>query len=391
MNILILNWPSGENDPFSLFNAHLQRKLQDYGCQVDIITLDQTFGTELPKFIRKRVDLALTWQGLGSGASLGDSGQNLWEKLEIPLVSLHGDHPSHMPDNHIVDNRFVKHVYTTPSFCRYSNKYFARLYPALFWIVPSFFSAHEGHCREGDYFVLPKNLDNTAAIINGWKNSLPSKVSEFLVDAAYAIIDEYKAGDRIDHHQIIDSLLTDSLFAEIKTALATTDAVPLFHRLHGTLDKIYRNAVSELVIKELWDFPLVVNGRGWDEFNKNQSPRHIYNSVGTASNGDRQFYSTYGIIDVMPCRDSMHDRTFRAISHGGGFLSNCQAEYLDDLGHEFGALFYTGKPGELAELAESVVRNPEHHRELCVEFGRAFVAQWSFYSFYMSLSFMAKH
>jgi hypothetical protein len=389
LNVLIVNWPDGENDPFTFFNINLKRKLQEYGCRVDIVNIDSTFGDELPKFAQKSIDFALTWQGVGANAQFTGSGQNAWEQMEIPLICLHGDHPSHMPANHSANNRFVKDIYLAPSFCRYSNKYFVRNTSALFFCVPNFFPAQPAHSREGNFFVFPKNLDSPEYLINGWRQRFPPVLSEFLANTAYAIIEEYKRGDCFDHHQIIDNLLTDDLFAKIRSELKMNDVMALFHHLHSMLDHIYRNAVAESVIEELRDIPLVVNGRGWDTLGKNRSSKHVFNSFGRASDGDSQFYSNYGIVDVTPGRDSMHDRTFRAISHNGGFLSNSRAEYLSDLGVDLNDIFYDGKKGRLRELAEAVVANPSKHRDRCAEFGKAFSRQWSFPAFYTFLNLQA--
>jgi hypothetical protein len=384
MRILLLNWAGGENDPFTFFFNHLAKQFSDVGCITHTVNLGDNLGKEIIEVMGKGVDIAICSQGIGSGITMPPSNQNIWEMFRIPLISLHGDHPSHNPVNHSVDNGFVKHVYLAPGFNHYSDLYFHRSFPSCFAYMPVFFKKSLINDFSGDYFVFPKNLDDVTETIDSWRKKFPANIFNLLFESATEIIRECGAGDKENHHITIDRVLARHGF-EIKVA----DDMTLFHTLHALLDKIYRNHVAETVVNELKDFPLVIYGRGWDRFQKNKSPFHEFRQFTKLVDGESQYASNLGIIDVTPIRDSLHDRTLRAISHGSGFLSNSQIDFEELFSRDFKEIFYTCEPGSLQARAERVLQNPKRHRESCIEFGRMYAQHFSFYNFYQFICSLA--
>jgi hypothetical protein len=380
VKILLLNWAGGENDPFTFFFEHLAEQFSDVGCTTHTVNLANGSWKEVIGVLEQRIDLAICFQGVGSSISIPPSNQNIWEMFRIPLISLHGDHPSHNPANHSVDNGFVKHIYLSPSLNHYSDRYFHRRFPSFFLRPPVIFKQSLINDFSGDYFVFPKNLDDVKETIDSWKTKYPPNVASLLTETASEIIRECDIGGKEDHHVTIDRVLERHGF-EAKTA----DDMALFHSIHGLLDKIYRNHVAETVVNELKDFPLVIYGRGWDKFQKNRPSSHEFRQFTKLSDGESQYASNFGVIDVAANRDRLHDRTLRAISHGSGFLNNSQVDFGEMFGQSFDGLFYTCEPGSLQDRAERVLQNPKLHREACIEFGRLYAQHFGFYNFYQFL------
>ena len=255
-----------ENNPFEFFNDELKFQFNALGCIISTLDFDDNFANNIINYAH--IDLAISWQGVASNICAND-GFNIWEKIKVPLVCLHGDHPCHKPANHSADSVFIHHIYTAPSFARYSNTYFKRTRPAIFLMLPNFFREKKDRLTpNGDYFVLPKNLDSVSETLTKWDASLRPSTSKFLIEAAQVIMDEYDNNAFTDHHVTVDALLSNEVFDRLKSENNVTDELALFHDLHKSLDKIYRNYASEKVIQDLSDFPVKVVGRGWNKYKK---------------------------------------------------------------------------------------------------------------------------
>jgi hypothetical protein len=386
MRVLLVNWTEGENNPFDFFNAHLKREFESLGCIVSIIQFDSNFISTINGVLHQKFDLAITWQGLGSNI-ITDDGVNLWEKIQIPLVCLHGDHPCHMPLNHSADNIYIHHIYGVPSFAKYSNTYFKRSKPAIFYMLPNFFRyKNTGLVREGDFFVFPKNLDPVPETLDKWLKTFNTVTSTFLIEAAQSIMCDYDANINKDHHLKINELLTNDTFDRIKVSNNISDEVALFHYLHALLDKIYRNYASEQIVKALTNHPLRIVGRGWDSFKQKQGVRHQFYEINSAADGDWQFYSNYGIIDIAPAVDSLHDRFFRALAHQGGVISNSLISNTSLLGGEFTSIFYRMNAENLTNLADQIIKRPEAHLEQSQKLSEQYNQKYNFFEFYTFLT-----
>ena len=173
MNLILVNWSQGENDPFTYFNKGLKEKFEEQGCNVFIVEFNNDIAANIKRIQNHiPINLAITHQGIGSSTKLNNPNVNIWEYFNIKLVALHSDHPSHAPSNHMEDSKFVVHAYSNPAFTKYSNKHTTRKYPAITIPVPSFFRRLNDAVetkRRGKYFVFPKNLDDTKASLNKWK------------------------------------------------------------------------------------------------------------------------------------------------------------------------------------------------------------------------------
>lgn len=387
MNIILLNWKNGENDPFSFFNDQLQKTLIDFGCDVDIIELNESFAENLKRIqLSKRIDIAITHQGLGSSYQLPSSQNSIWQDLKIKLICLHGDHPCHAPHNHNNDSKYIIHTYGVPEFCTYSNKFFQRQHPALYLPQPQYFKFNEFPLEKGgDFFVLPKNFDDPESTFLNWTKTFPKFIADFLIGTSEEIKINFNHGDLCDHHEIINNNLTPELFQKIFDLSKYSHEIDLFHYLHALLDKSYRNSVTDFVMNELQEFPLKVNGRGWDRFIKKQNKNHEFNNFTSLKSGNEQFSSNFGIVDVTSHRNMLHDRTMRAISLNGSFMSNSKILFQDCKGLCFNEIFYSGHKDDLSNKAQAIVDNPNYHWERCKELSKEISNAYKFENFHKFL------
>ena len=379
MNIVLLNWQFGENDPFSYINSELKLRLEAHGCNVTIISTNGELAQNL--FLldyHKKIDVVIAHQGIGSNTRLASNGKLIWDELNISLICLHSDHPSHAPQNHLADSVYVFHTYCIEDFAIYSNATFDKINPSIFLPPPSFYGPRlNPNPKCGDYFIFPKNLDSIEDTFLSWRSTLPRIFYLTLREASAAIIENYIHGSPLDHSEVLRKSIPNKSIELIIESSTNMNLDKVWHYLHQQTDKIYRNAASELVLKDLADIPLHINGRGWERFSSKASKHHKFSTFNLASGGDYQFDSLFGIIDVVPHKNFLHDRTLRALANRGGFLSN-SGIFLSTI---FKDLFYTGMGGDLRKKAELVMTNPLNHIDQCQIFHNALEASLPFEKF----------
>jgi hypothetical protein len=381
MNVVILNWGSGENDPFTYFSACLKQVFERMGRSAHVVTFSDRTLADLSAACTKGVDFVITWQGIGlqMGAQTPDA-PTLWDMLKVPLICYHGDHPAHAPGNHKAMSSWVRHVYASPGFSTFANRWIPRKRPATFFHTPVFFPDAVQGRFEGDYFVLPKNLDPLDAMLDTFRRAPQRRTGAFMLEAADAIMSEFRNGNTRNHHDLVEAMLTDDVLASLCNELDNTPLTVRLH-LHALLDKVHRNAVSEHILNELKEVPLKIYGRGWDRFRAQGNRQHEYLHFDAMSDNAFQFSSNYGILDVAPIHDTLHDRTYRAMANKAGFLMGANWQYETFLGGDYGALFFDGKRGALRERAERVMSAPDAHRAQVREFTRDYQRHFSYFNF----------
>lgn len=382
MSVVIVNWGNGENDPFTYFSARMKAIFEEMGQPARIISVNDRFFHELAAANEKGLDFALTWQGLGSKLGFaGDHDTPIWDHLKIPLICYHGDHPCHMPSNHKATSPWIRHVYASGSFAAFANVYIPRKVGARFYQSLAMFADGVKGRFEGDYFVFPKNLDDLDTTLGEWRHVSQRRASAFLLEAADAIIGEFRSGNARNHHAIVESMLTADVLEMLYEEFDNRSELAVRMHIHSLLDKIHRNAVSEHIVKELRDVPLRIYGRGWERFKRMRNPRHEFLTFGAISDNAFQFASNYGILDAPPIHDILHDRTLRAIRNKAGFLAGVNWPCETMLGRSYDELFFDGRAGALRERAERVMQSPRAHRELCCDFGQRYNQTFSPFDF----------
>jgi hypothetical protein len=381
MSIVILNWQGGENDPFTYFSTCMKQAFERMGRPTHIVNLGNSVMRQLAELNSTGIDFVILWQGVGMQVGTTDTSPvTIWDQLKVPVLCYHGDHPSHMPPNHKATSPWVRHIYGTGSFASYANRIIPRNEAATFFPTPNWFADGARDQFEGEFFVLPKNIDDLDSTLDTWRGAPQRQVANFLLEAADAIISEFRNGNRTSHHDIIDGMLNAETMAALCQELGSSE-LPVRLHIHSLLDKIHRNAISEHVLKELEDVPLKVYGRGWDRFRVRQNRHHEFLSFDAMSDNAFQFASQYGVIDVAPINDALHDRTLRAISNRSGFLIGSNWSYETFLGGDYGDLFFDGAAGSLRARAERVMQAPDAHRAQCYDFGQHYQRYASLFGF----------
>ena len=406
--ILIINWTNGENDPFTFFSHALSGELERYGRQSIVLNTDlnrDKFPAELLALDMSVIDFVILFQGLGSSIARSGSKITIWEELGVPLVCFHGDHPSHAPFNHQAISRLIVHTYVAPSFANYANQWFPRKKPATLLTTPIFYPKEVNEPYQGDFFYLPKNLDDISEIFIDWKNRYAPVTSGFLISTAQEIKLAFENGNSENHHLIIDRYLTQDILDTIRAELMgkenkifyrsllsprplghsqlelNHEEIGLYHSLHSMIDKIHRNVIAEHVVESLPDVKMKIYGRGWERFQARNNKNHEFLSFDKTSGGAFQYSSNYGIIDVAPIYDFLHDRTFRAIANQNSFLIGSGWHLQNLLPHTHSDLFFDGSPHGLREKVEKVLQSPQSHRERCRQFGTEYRATFPFEGF----------
>lgn len=371
MKIAILNWSSGENNPFTPFNEKLKHEFEAFGREVVLIPLNSSFPKNLIEAHKEGLDFAITWQGLGTGFSQASVNQCIWDQLRLPLFCIHGDHPSQQPDNHLAFAKYARHFYAAGSFTRYANRHFQRKHAALTFKMPVVNKKTISKKNDGDFFVVLKNLDDTAVTFKNWQSRVPADLLKILIECATAITENMQRESQTDHHFIVDKVLeNEKFFSNLPDRYSSLNSHSLYHWIHNELNKLYRNIFSEIILSELKDFPVKIIGRGWERHAAKGNPRHSFHAALNAADSEEFFYSRWGIIDVSPTYDCLHDRTLRAISCKSSFLSGSNWPHAPLISFFSNDLLFNSNIGHLKERAEAVVSDPELHFEKCLDFGK---------------------
>jgi len=368
MKVVILNWKDGENDPFSVMNDALKAHLQACGKNVEILEIyDTDWIDRIVAMMPEGVEYVLTWQGFASFINIPDTEQNLWDVLRIPLVCLHGDHPSHMPMNHRLESRYCYHIYLDAEFARYSNAHFRRVRGAMAISWPQIFRETPLSKIEGDFFVIAKNIDDPVDTENGWKQRLPKNVFDAFMATGETLRSQLKQPSYVDTHAVLDALIKDRDW-DWFDPVSNSD---VYHYVHSQMDLYARNYKSILALTSIPEFPVRVYGRGWDRIAKNASSNHVFHPGRNMSDSQPLFYSRYGLIDISPAK-VLHDRTLRAMANRTAFISNASLE-ADFFGLDrYDGLFYSPGAQDLAEKCAEIVDAPEVHLELARDFAERY-------------------
>jgi len=362
MKVVILNWAEGENDPFSCFNATLKRYFQACGKDVEIIQIGDPDSPRRLMELGPPIEFAFTWQGIGSWATL-DNGESLWDCLKIPLICVHGDHPSHCPPNHQFDSRYCIHLYGDAEFSIYSNRHFRRDQGAGIIDLPLLFDEKPLTQRVGDWFVMVKNVNDPATFEGVWRQELDKATFDVYMMAMETLKQKISTASHVDIHHVLDELI----FQNGVDWLRPESNFPGYHRYHSMIDHQTRCYKSILALTSIRDFPVRVYGRGWEGVAKTSPPGHVFLPARDMAASQDMYYTRYGLVDISPA-SGLHDRTHRALSNRSAFLSSANVEDIGIDGEQFGSLFFNFAPGNLAEKCAAVVADPEAHLGVSQQF-----------------------
>ena len=384
---VLLNWRNGENDPFTYVNTAIAAHLRACGKNVEVIEI--TAGAWPSRVIdilrRGGIDFAYTWQGLGSSAMIGNPPVSLWDSLRVPLICIHGDHPSHMPPNHQLESRYCFHLYANADHARYSNRHFRRVRGASVIDIPQLHREEPLGARHGDYFVLAKNISDPVDMEAVWRERLDRTTFDAYMAAAEVMKIRIASATYVEIHDLLDDVLAQGRVRWHGHEPGTAE----YHQYHSQLDHYARNYRSVRAVTLLREFPLQIYGRGWDRIAKAASPSHAYHPGRDMAESQHLFYTRFGIVDVSPSK-GLHDRTRRAMVNQSGFLSSANLEdSFPDL-ERFASLFFGLAPDDLPSKCAAVMADPEEHRALAARFGELYHTRFHFRKFVATIDAYAK-
>jgi superoxide dismutase len=363
MKVVILSWNGGENDPFTVFAKSLKRQYEGIGKDVSILEISSESWIQDILNIKEfhGIDFTYTFQGIASDLTL-DNGSNFWELNNIPLLCVHGDHPCHMPKNHVADNAYVRHVYISSEFSYYSNRYFRNKYGSRSVTPGLVHNELPIKQRSGNYFVFMKNIHNLELMKQEWSIINNIEIKKFLLECSALIEERINLGNHINHHQFIDDMISEKKLDLIFEKQNRN----ILHYLHDQLDFYFRTFISLHIVKTLKDFPIKIFGRGWDSI-QGISSKHEINLGKSTSNSQELLYSRYGIIDVSPSYE-LHDRSLRAIANSTSFLSTAFLNKdIYGLNEELD-IFINSDSEEVKYKCELITSAPERHLDKCLSF-----------------------
>jgi hypothetical protein len=385
MKVVILNWKDGENDPFTVINATIQKHFHACGKNVEVLQVtDPEWTKRLTQLAATGVAFAFTWQGVGSTARVGERGESLWDHLKIPLICMHGDHPSHMPVNHQLESRYCFHLYTNADFARYSNRHFRRARSASVIDIPQLHSEPRLARRTGDHFVFAKNINDPVDIEMRWQKQLPKPLFDSYMTAAETLKSIVTRGPYVDIHDVLDDLVIQHGWEHLGPDRHLVE----YHDYHSALDHYLRSYKSVAIVSALREFPVRIYGRGWDRHAARAPALHVFEPGRNMADSQDLYYTRFGLVDVSPSK-RLHDRTRRAMVNGCGFLSSANLEdSFADIGR-FDSLFFSLRPNELPEKCAAVVRDPDAHHAVAQQFAHLYHDTFHFRNFVNRLDQLA--
>lgn len=379
LKAIILNWNRGENDPFSVVNATIRQHFVACGKNVEVVEVSAPdWADRIAEHASSGIDFAFTWQGITSATKVktSEGEESLWDFLRIPLICVHGDHPSHMPLNHELESPYCFHLYTNADFARYSNRHFRRMRSASVIDLPMLHREPRLEQRLGDFFVIAKNVDDPTTTEDLWRQKLDRQSFDAHMAAAETLKFRLTQESYVELHDVLDELIEQRNFTQLHPSV-NADA---YHFFHSRIDHYMRSYRSILALAAMREFPVRIYGRGWDRVASAAPKSHVFEPGRDMANSQELFYSRYGIVDISPSK-WLHDRTRRALANESGFLSSANPtdRIADTEPHE--RLFYSFKEGDLAAKCANVMSDPDGHVDAARRFARLYHQTFHFTNF----------
>jgi len=387
MKAVILNWNGGENDPFTVISATLREHLRACGKNVEVLEISTPdWPARLAGLASTGgVEFAFTWQGLGSTIMVGEPRRNLWDVLKIPLICVHGDHPSHMPLNHRLESKYCFHLYTNAEFARYSNRYFRHVRSASVIDIPQLHREAPLVRRSGDYFVVAKNIEDPVSTEKRWQQQLDKPVFDAYMTAAETLKSRLRGETYVEIHDVLDDLIARDELEWL--GFEANEAG--YHQFHSQLDHYMRSYKTVAAVTAVREFPVRIYGRGWDRIAQNAPATHVFAAGRNMVDSQDLYYTRFGLIDVSPSK-GLHDRTRRAMVNGQGFLSSANLEdSFANIGR-FDPLFFNFGKDDLRDKCATVTADPERHLATAQQFADLYHNRFHFRDFVNRLDQLAK-
>lgn len=253
--------------------------------------------------------IAMAWGLAGVGAGSEYKGQNLWDFLKIPFISVLADPPCAIPRNHFIRSRFVANAYVFKEWLQV-QRHFIRS-PQHSVLLNSL-----GVAPNPQRDVIPwrerpqrmtfiKSARNPETRRENWKQ-FPPRWRAILEDAGATAV-QRETGD-----------ITDIFVAACEShGLSTEHRKEIVFTLMQELDLYVREYRMTVFATSLLDLPVDIYGRGWDYLIP-KTRRARFHSAFDAAHLSAVYAGTQFVLNTSPNISSgIHERV------ANGLASRC--------------------------------------------------------------------
>ncbi|MDD2703893.1 MAG: hypothetical protein PHU07_00955 [Acidocella sp.] len=291
----------------------------------------------------------------GIGAAIEVDGQNLWEKLNLPLFSLLLDHPAYFaahhrtqPANVVLGYMFQDHAQYQADEVRAGN-----LVTSLHYGIPDLPVRKADAGRPRIVFAKTGNCPDVLAA--SWRAApkLEAILRDALDELALTTCGNAHAGQF--HPLLVRVAAAHNVFLQPFSQLSRF--------LVAQLDDYLRRRKSTAIARALLPFEVDVFGRAWEHIDTGGARARFHGPVDYAT-VEGQFPGATASLTMNPNIDlSAHDRFFTALGAGIMPLSDRNA-YTEANFPELLPYCFDFMPGSIESAIEHVLADPDATREL---------------------------
>ncbi len=312
-----------ENGILRHLSHGLMSLMEPFGYTPQLIDLaDPDWPNQLETVLKSGV--AMAWGHAGIGAGLQIEGQNLWERIQVPFVSVLADSPCWRPCNHAVASRFVVNAYLYPEWLSVQRQFIRSSQVSAVvqgGLIPNPLRDSIAWRDRPRRMVLVKTGGDPVARREGWA-ALPARMRAVLEDAGHAAT-ALPTGD-------ITGLLIEAAAAHQITFDGRTD---ILFGLMAELDLYVRDSRSTALVAALLDVPADIYGRGWDHISHRAGRARFHPAIGAGCLPQIYAETQYMLNTTPNFASGVHERVAYGLDARCCVLSDQNAYMRDALHH----------------------------------------------------------
>ncbi len=294
-----LNYHFGQRDIPSfvvdLRQADCTNRLQSIGAQHDIL-------------------LGYGYAGIGAHLKTGDA--SLWDKFQIPFLSLMYDHPFYNPALHSASARSACNCYAVRDFYDVQRDYIKSPQPAVQLKISSngYVIPHERSWNERDIDALFIKTGYDLRILEDSFKVMPPAFHTIVWDC---IRTAQKDGDIVLTDFVRDGFAASGI--DFRRDQQTWDDFVYIVRVINQYLRYWR---SEQLVEKLKHLPITIVGDGWDHIDKTNAKAKFLPAI-QAPEVDPLVRRTKFILNTHPyARYAWHERVFQGLESGAAVISD---------------------------------------------------------------------
>jgi hypothetical protein len=306
-----------------------------FGLQCIELSLadEATLLKQVQEIDLSRVRMVFSWVSMGMNITLSRSDGtsfNLWQTLNVPFISLHGDSPAYFFDRHVVRDDNVISIYGFAEHrdlrkrLPHQNGPIDVLWPVLLDEISE--DKLDFNAKRNGKLLFLKNGKDPAAIRNLWRSFLAPRLLRAILEiASQLVLDlDNPANNQID--DLVTRYFDDHGFG-------TEHLLNLRLLFIAQLDDYLRAVKCTRIVEALMDFPVEIRGNNWHHLDfSGKKVQYVDDCDYAKSTG--LIRNSLGLIDMSPNTGSRpHDRPMRAYGAHTLCLTNEQ-QFLHELPHQ---------------------------------------------------------